>query len=390
MNRLTRTEEANSRYKNLDNDERGIWISDNLTVKTYSEKNDYPIITPGGREVYPAEGRCWGVSKDKFQQLTNENRIWFGHDGNNVPRLKRFLSDVQDGMVPISLWKHGEVGHNQEAKQESNKILFEKTLFETPKPVRLIQRILQLSTSKDDIILDSFAGSGTTAHAVIAQNKQDGGNRKFILIETLDYAKEITAERVKRVQQGYAFKGKEKTVLFEKKLTTTQVLNAKGMEKLSTEVKALIETEKENYTKIEKTFKENSLKIVGIKEIESFKEGLGGGFKYCELGSEIFDETGELNPSLTFENIAKHIYFVEFKQPLMRSNMHEPFVGSYKKEHLYFYEERFRMLDLKKLLKEHESYKQLIVYTRKSSISDDELKKHKVIIRYIPYDIKDN
>jgi len=293
-------------------------------------------------------------------------------------------------MVPISLWKHGEVGHNQEAKQESNKILFEKTLFETPKPVRLIQRILQLSTSKDDIILDSFAGSGTTAHAVIAQNKQDGGNRKFILIETLDYAKEITAERVKRVQQGYAFKGKEKTVLFEKKLTTTQVLNAKGMEKLSTEVKALIETEKENYTKIEKTFKENSLKIVGIKEIESFKEGLGGGFKYCELGSEIFDETGELNPSLTFENIAKHIYFVEFKQPLMRSNMHEPFVGSYKKEHLYFYEERFRMLDLKKLLKEHESYKQLIVYTRKSSISDDELKKHKVIIRYIPYDIKDN
>lgn len=390
INRLGRSDEANDRYKNLDNDSRGIWISDNLTVRTYSEKNDYPIITPSGRIVNPAEGRCWGVSEDKFQKLVEENRIWFGHEGNNVPRLKRFLSDVQDGMVPISLWKHGEVGHNQEAKQESNRVLFGKTLFETPKPVRLIQRILQLSTSSNDIILDSFAGSGTTAHAVIEQNRVDGGNRKFILIETLDYAKEITAERVKRVQQGYAFTGKDKTTLFEKTLTTTQLLNAKGMQKLLEDVAKLIENEKANYTKIEKTFKDNTLKVIGIKDIKEFKEGLGGGFKYCELGVEIFDEVGELNSSLTFDDIAKHIYFVEFKQPLAKKSASCPYVGSYKKQHLYFYEERFKILDMKKLIKEHDEYKELIVYTRKSTISNDELKKHKIAIRYIPYDIKDN
>ena len=390
INRLARTDEANSRYKNLDNDPRGIWISDNLTVKTYSEKNDYPVITPSGREVYPAEGRCWGISKEKLQELIEDNRIWFGKDGSNVPRLKRFLSEVQNGMVPVSLWKHGEVGHNQEAKQESNKILFEKTLFDTPKPVRLIQRILQLSTSKNDIVLDSFAGSGTTAHAVIEQNRADGGNRKFILIETLDYAKEITAERVKRVQQGYAFKGKDKTTLYKKKITTTQLLKAKSMEKIATEVEKLIEKEKPNYTKIEKTFKEGLLKVVGVKEIESFKEGLGGGFKYCELGVEIFDESGELNPKLSFDDIAKHIYFVEFKQPRGNTKSKEPFVGSYKQKHLYFYEKQFKVAQLKELVKIDEKYKQIIVYTRRCSISSDELKKHKIVIRYIPYDIKDN
>jgi len=254
----------------------------------------------------------------------------------------------------------------------------------------LIRHILKFSTSKNDIILDSFAGSGTTAHAVIEQNKKDGGNRKFILIETLDYAKEITAERVKRVQQGYAFTGKDKTTLYEKKLTTTQILNAKGMEKLSVEVKALMEANKENYDKIEKTFKENTLKVVGIKNVESFKEGLGGGFKYCELGVNIFDETGELNAKLSFDDIAKHIYFVEFKQPLGQEKREAPFVGSRKKEHLYFYEKQFKTSQLKALVKKHENYKQLIVYTRRCSISSDELKKHKVLIRYIPYDIKDN
>jgi len=247
-----------------------------------------------------------------------------------------------------------------------------------------------IAVEKNDIILDSFAGSGTTAHAVIEQNRADGGNRKFILIETLDYAKEITAERVKRVQQGYPFKGKDKTTLFEKKLTTAQLLKPKTMEMLATEVEQLLEKEKPNYDKLEKTFKENVLKVVGIKEIEAFKEGLGGGFKYCELGVNIFNEVGELNEELTFDDIAKHLYFVEFKQPLAKKSPHKPYVGSHKKEHLYFYEEKFKMVEMTKLIKKHEAYQQIIVYTRKSTISDDELKKNRIIIRYIPYDIKDN
>ena len=387
---LERTEEQNSRYKNPDNDSRGIWKTSDLSVKRVTEKDIYEIETPSGRKVLPPKGRSWSIGRDSFEKLKQENRIWFGTKGDSVPQLKRFITDVKDGTVPLTIWKYGEVGHNQEAMQELKKIFINEVAFNTPKPIRLLQRILKLSTRKDDIILDSFAGSGTTAHAVIEQNKADGGNRKFILIETLDYAKEITAERVKRVQQGYAFKGKDKTTLYEKKITTTQLLKAKSMEKIATEVEKLIKKEKANYTKIEKTFKENVLKVVGVKEIESFKEGIGGGFKYCELGVEIFDESGELNPKLSFDDIAKHIYFVEFKQPLGHAKSKEPFVGTYKQNHLYFYEKQFKVTQLKALVSTHEKYKQLIVYTRRCSISADELKKYNVIVRYIPYDIKDN
>jgi len=386
---LERTIEQNNRYKNPDNDPRGAWTSSDMTVKTYNKAYDYPITTPSGVTIKPTKGRCWKTSKDGFQDLVDDNRVWFGKNGNNVPRLKSFISEVS-GITPLTIWRHTDVGHNQEAMQEIKRIFIQEIPFNTPKPVRLLRHILKLSTSANDIILDSFAGSGTTAHAVIAQNKEDGGNRKFILIETLDYAKEITAERVKRVQQGYAFTGKDKTTLYEKKLTTTQVLKPATMEKIAKEVEALIEKEKPNFTKIEKTFKENVLKVVGIKEVESFKEGLGGGFKYCELGVEIFDETGELNPKLSFDDIAKHIYFVEFKQPRGKGTSEAPYVGSYKKEHLYFYGKQFKVAQLKAVVKTDEKYKQIIVYTRRCSISNDELKKHKIVIRYIPYDIKDN
>ncbi len=162
------------------------------------------------------------------------------------------------------------------------------------------------------------------------------------------------------------------------------------MEKVAKEVEALIEKEKPSYDKIEKTFKENILKVVGIKNVESFKEGLGGGFKYCELGEEIFDEVGELNARLSFDDIAKHIYFVEFKQPRKGGTSQAPFVGSYKREHIYFYEKQFKVVHMRELVKTHENYKQIIIYTRRCSISNDELKKHKIVIRYIPYDIKDN
>ncbi len=379
-------------YKNPDNDERGPWKSDPATAQAGhgTDSQFYTLIAQNGKEHSLPGGRCWLYTKEVFAQMIDENRIWFGKDGNGVPRVKTYLYAKERGLTPESIFFAKDASTNEGAKNKLKEIFNGKSNFETPKPVELIKHILKISTSKDDIILDSFAGSGTTAHAVIEQNRADGGNRKFILIETLDYAKEITAERVKRVQQGYAFKGKDKTVLFEKKLTTTQVLNAKGMEKLSIEVNALIETKKDDYSKIEKTFKENVLKVVGIKEIESFKEGLGGGFKYCELGVEIFDESGELNPKLSFDDIAKHIYFVEFKQPRGKTKSKEPFVGTYKQKHLYFYEKQFRVTQLKALIATYEKYKQLIVYTRRCSISADELKKHRVTVRYIPYDIKDN
>jgi adenine-specific DNA-methyltransferase len=134
IGRLDRTEEANARYKNYDNDPRGLWVSGDLTVKTYSEKYDYPITTPSGNIVKPSHGSCWRVSQQKFQELVNDNRIWFGEDGGNVPRLKRFLSEVKDGMVPITIWPHKEVGHNQEGRQELKNYLMTGVILMVQNP----------------------------------------------------------------------------------------------------------------------------------------------------------------------------------------------------------------------------------------------------------------
>ena len=196
---LPRTEKHNKRYANPDNDPRGPWKSSGLDVKTYLEEYDYPITTPSGRVVNPPSSTCWRFSKEKFDILVNDNRIWFGEEGNNVPSVKRFLSEVKQGITPLTVWLYEDVGHTQSATQGLNKI---GVAFSNPKPHTLIKHILQIGTDPNAIILDSFAGSGTTAHAVLALNKEDGGNRKFILIECEDYADTITAERVRRVING--------------------------------------------------------------------------------------------------------------------------------------------------------------------------------------------
>ncbi|HFE9760429.1 TPA: site-specific DNA-methyltransferase [Acinetobacter baumannii] len=184
IGRLPRTQEANARYKNPDNDYRGKWVSGDLSVKTYSKEYDYPITAPSGKIITPPHGSCWRVNKNKFNDLVKDNRIWFGENGDNVPRLKRFLSEVQDGMVPTTLWPYQDVGHNQEGRQELKKLFDEKGYFDGPKPTRLLSRILQVAnTNKNSLILDFFAGSSTTAHAVMKMNAEDGGNRKFIMVQ---------------------------------------------------------------------------------------------------------------------------------------------------------------------------------------------------------------
>lgn len=391
INKLEITEEQAKIYRNPNNDPKGRWRGIPMTAQDGHATKDqfYEITAPGGKIHTPPKGRCWGIVKSTFEKHLANNRIYFGKDNNSQPNIVRYLSEVE-GMRPWSWWPSNEAGHTDEAKKEINNILGKGNTFDTPKPVRLVQRILKIATSKDDIILDSFAGSGTTAHAVLEQNKEDGGNRKFILIETLDYAKDITAERVKRVIQGYDFKGKDKTTLYEKKLTTTQILKPETMEKISKEVSKIVEDEKPNYDEIKKTFKENTLKVEATKNIKSFKDGIGGGFKYCELSYDIFDDFGELNSKLTFGQIAKHIYFVEFKKPIEKANIKAPFVGTHKDKYIYFYENKFLKKDMKELIKLNSDYKQIIVYTARTTISDDELKDNNIIIRYIPYDIKDN
>nr|WP_211340417.1 site-specific DNA-methyltransferase [Prosthecochloris vibrioformis] len=184
IGRLKRTAETDSRYTNPDNDPRGPWSSSDISVKTYAAANDYPIKAPSGKIIEPPAGRCWSLSKKAFLERLEDNRIWFGPNGDNVPRIKRFLSEIREGMTPTSLLFYKEVGHSQEGSQEVKKLLGDQGVFDGPKPVRLLRRLLTIAnTDKDALILDFFAGSSTTAHAVMQLNAEDGGNRKFIMVQ---------------------------------------------------------------------------------------------------------------------------------------------------------------------------------------------------------------
>lgn len=180
---LPRTEKQNSLYRYDSNDGKGKWRSDNLSVRTYSANYDYPIVNPNtGVEYNPPSGRSWMTNKETVQKWINENRVFFGQDGEGAPQLKRYLNEVQDGVIPTTYWSYEDCGHNDEARKEI-KDLFEKPPFDSPKPTRLIKQALRIGSDKDSIILDFFAGSGTTAHAVMQLNKEDGGHRKFICVQ---------------------------------------------------------------------------------------------------------------------------------------------------------------------------------------------------------------
>ena len=257
FHKVPQSEKQRASFKNPDNDPRGSWASTDFSAQGFRPNQMYEITTPSGRKVLPPPENCWKNVESAFLALVADNRIWFGKDGNGVPRRKTFLSE-SDGVSAWTWWSNTEVGHSQEAKTELKEMLEnDDRTFDTPKPTRLIQRILQIATDKDSLILDSFAGSGTTGHAVLKQNAEDGGNRRFILVEMDDHiARNVTTERVRRVAGGYA--------------------NAKGEQ----------------------------------------VEGLGGGFRYCELGDPLFDEHGKIRDSVRFADLARHVYFTETGEPL--------------------------------------------------------------------------
>jgi adenine-specific DNA-methyltransferase len=276
-NLIPRTSQQDKRYKNPDNDPRGPWTSGDLSARNYYSLGTYPVTCPSGRVIPgPPRGTYWRVSKEKFVELDADRRIWWGEKGDNVPRLKRFLSEVKEGMVPETIWPHQEVGNTQEAKKELISICdFEdsSSVFITPKPSRLIKRILEIASDKDALVLDSFAGSGTTAHAVLAKNMEDGGNRRFILVEIdAEICQRITAQRVTRVIEGY-------------KPRTGQNRDSVA--------------------------------------------GLGGGFRYCTLGEPLFGESGHLCKTVTFADLARHVFFVETGEPVPRvtNAKHSPLIG---------------------------------------------------------------
>ena len=183
-NGIKRSEEANDRYSNPDNDPRGVWSSSDISVGPAIQENVYTITTPSGREVEPPAGRSWSLSRKAFRERLQDNRIWFGPDGKGVPRIKRFLSELRKtGVTPMTIWKHTEVDHSQGATQKLAKLFDGKKYFDYPKPVTLIQRCISLYSNKDSLILDFFSGSSTTAHAVMQLNAEDGGKRKYIMVQ---------------------------------------------------------------------------------------------------------------------------------------------------------------------------------------------------------------
>ena len=230
IGRLPRTEEANARYSNPDNDPRGPWMSSDISVKTYNAACDYPITTPSGRVVEPPAGRCWSLSAKAFAERLQDNRIWFGSDGDNTPRIKRFLSELKfEGMAPTSILFYKEVGHSQEGAQEVVSLFGDKGVFDGPKPVRLMQRLIILANlNNDSIVLDFFSGSASTAHALMKTNAEKNTNCKFMLVQlpeavseekkNQDYAiiPEIGKERIRRAGK----KIKEDSPLTTQKLDT--------------------------------------------------------------------------------------------------------------------------------------------------------------------------
>lgn len=390
-NLLDRSEEANARYKNPDSDPRGLWTSGDISVKTYSAKNDYPITTPSGRIVNPPASYCWRFSEKKLQELIEDNCISFGKEGDSVPRFKRFLSEVKDGITQKTIWYRSEVGDNQAAKKEVKEILPER-IFDTPKPIRLIERIIKTATEphENHIIMDSFAGSGTTGHAVLSQNRKDGGNRKFILIEMEEYAKDITTERMRRVVLGYEYSGIIKTPLIEPiKITASKLLNMKFMTELNEEAARLIQSTGEEYEKIEKVFIDNTLSINGIKSVKERMRGLGGGFQYCELSEPLLDDFGLLSEHVTFDMLAKHIYFTEFGIALTKNQISKEnnYAGKFKETALFIYfEKKFNLTELNKILeKNSEKY---LIFADTWSISPELLAQHNIEVKQLPLEIR--
>ncbi|KZM58807.1 site-specific DNA-methyltransferase [Geobacillus thermoleovorans] len=206
---LPRSQEADTRYSNPDNDPRGPWTSGDLSVGPPVPEKIYEIVTPSGRVVYPPKGYCWRVTKERFAELLADNRIWFGKDGDSVPRLKRFLSEVKSTITPLTVWTHQEVSHSQDAKKELKELFEDQSVMDYPKPVKLMKRILELSTRENDIILDFFSGSATTAHAVMQLNAEDGGNRKFIMVQLPEKTDE-TSDAYKAGYKNICEIGKER------------------------------------------------------------------------------------------------------------------------------------------------------------------------------------
>jgi site-specific DNA-methyltransferase (adenine-specific)/adenine-specific DNA-methyltransferase len=254
------TEDQAKIYKNANDDPRGRWRGIPMTAQGYRPNQMYKIATPSGAVHSPPEGRCWSMVEAEFKKLEAEGRIYFGKDGSAQPSVIRYLSEVE-GFVPWTLWTHDEVGHTDEAKKEIREIFGTQTAFDTPKPTRLIERVIQIATSEGDLVLDSFAGSGTTGHAAFRVNNLDGKNRRFILVEMEEkIALDVTAKRLRHA----------------------------ASESFPTD------------------------------QVSDQEKATNNGFRFCILGEPLFDADGNVSPAVTYADLAAHVFFCETGSPIPR------------------------------------------------------------------------
>jgi len=314
--REARDEQSDAIYSNPDNDPRGQWTSIlyvNPASKEQRPNLVYEIINPINGRIIEHPTNAWKYSLETHRKHVDENRLWWGKDGKlKYPRLKRFLSEVE-GVVPVDLWAGEDAGTTDIGSKEVENILG-KSLFDNPKPVSLIKKVLGL-VAVDAVVLDSFAGSGTTAHAVLEANKKDGGNRRFILVECEEYADTLTAERVRRIINGYDFTGTQREELYKAKITWSNF--SKSAHKTLLEVEHVEKTAEAAFDKVKKEIRDGILTVTGERHVQEQAPGLGGNFTFCTLGEPIQIEnllTGKGLPA--FEALARYVFYTATGQSL--------------------------------------------------------------------------
>jgi adenine-specific DNA-methyltransferase len=377
-------------YRNPNNDPKGRWRTIPMTAQAghATKEQFYPVTTPTGVIHYPSEGRCWGIAETTYKKLLDEGRIYFGLTGDSQPNTIRYLSEVE-GLVPWTWWNHEEVGNTDEAKKEIYNILGKQVEFGTPKPVRLIERILRIATKPGDIVLDSFAGTATTAHAVLNLNLEDNGDRKFIIIEMEDYCDEITSKRVKNAITGYSYSGSTKETLYSKKLNIQSIKNGNL---IFDEVESLKEKYKGEFDEVKTAIENNSINLYGINKTNVSIEPTGGNFNYYKLGEPLFLEEDILNEKVGIENILKYIWYSETRTPftkipdLAEANYR---IGSKDNTDYYFYylNDGQTTVDYDFMAKIKRKASQYIIYADNCLIEKDFMLKHHVIFKKIPRDI---
>lgn len=332
-----RSNDTDAGYRNPDRDNRGPWITSSYVNPARKEERPnlcYPIRRPVNGQSVGHPTHAWKYSEEEHKRHVEERRLWWGADGMaEYPRLKLFLGEA-GAIVPVDIWNWDEVGSSDDGGAEI-KAIFGSAVFENPKPTKLIEKILSLIPKSDALVLDSFAGSGTTGHAVLRVNKRDGGSRRFILVETEEYADEITAERIRRIIGGYKFKGTQKTELLRENLTWRVLQKA---DELVHAVEGIENLHGHEFDRIKKEVADAKLIVTGEKAIDERAEGLGGAFTYCKLGDPVeLDKmlTGSALPS--FAAIGSVLFHMATSRVADPTNIKEAefYVGETESQHVW-------------------------------------------------------